>query len=112
MSKSVPCSGRGTPRPQEEADCLVARGDFEGAVAQSSRTHRAVGDWSPAGGSSQMRIRLQGLDQGLVTRVRVLKAFLVAVGAGKIRGECVGWLRPRPLKACSKRSPPEQLQTL
>lgn len=112
VSKSVPCSGRGTLRPQEEADCLVARGDFEGAVAQSSRTHRAVGDWSPAGGSSQMRIHLQGLDQGLVTRVRVLKAFLVAVGAGKIRGECAGWLRARPLKACSERGPPEQLQTL
>ena len=110
MSKSVPCSGRGTLRPQEEADCLVARGDFERAVAHSSRTNRAVGDWGPAVGSSEMRIYLQGLDQGLVTRVRVLKAFLVAVGAGEIRGDCMGWLRARPLKACGKRNPPSNFR--
>lgn len=109
VSKSVPCSGPGTLRPQEEADCLVAR-DFEGAVAQSSRTNRAVGDCGPAVGSSEMRIYLQGLDQGLVTRVRVLEAFLVAVGAGEIRGECMGWLRSRPLEACGKRNPPSNFR--
>ena len=48
------------------------------------------------GGSSEMRIYLQGLDQGLLTRVRVLKAVLVPVGAAKVRGECMGWLHSHP----------------
>ena len=79
---------------------MAARVDLEGAVAQGSCLKSSCWRRGSSGGvggaSSEMRIYLQGLDQGLLTGVRVLKAVLVPVGAAKIRGECMGWLHSHP----------------
>lgn len=77
--------------PEEIFKALLLRGAAQVKLLEAG-VQRAGG----GGRSSEMRIYLQGLDQGLLTRVWVLKAVLVPVGAGKIRGECMEWLHSHP----------------